>query len=105
MTLFRQTTGEDWYKIMYDLTRDKSYGCSDDTNSCGNCNFFILKFLMLFSLLFLFLFNAILCFNYLLWCLWTLLKKIILMLKIQLQILKSSLRNLKKNGLFIQQIN
>ncbi len=39
MTLFRMSTGEDWYKIMFDMTRpygDK-YKCYDQ--SCtGNCN-------------------------------------------------------------------
>ena len=33
------STGEDWYKIMFDCARDKSYGCVDG-DSCGNCIFF-----------------------------------------------------------------
>ena len=30
------STGEDWYKIMFDTTREKDDQCSDATNSCGN---------------------------------------------------------------------
>lgn len=28
LTLFRMSTGEDWDKIMFDMTRNKSYGCN-----------------------------------------------------------------------------
>ena len=33
-------TGEDWYKIMFDTTRSREYGCSDDFRSCGNGNIY-----------------------------------------------------------------
>ena len=27
LTLFRMSTGEDWYKIAFDTTRDSNFGC------------------------------------------------------------------------------
>ena len=37
LTLFRMSTGEDWYKIMFDTTRDDDFGCTPG-DSCGICN-------------------------------------------------------------------
>lgn len=42
ITLYRQSTGEDWAKIMFDLSRDESDGCLGKT-TCGNSK--IYKFL------------------------------------------------------------
>lgn len=41
LTLFRQSTGEDWHKIMFDTTRDSSFNCT--STSCGNCKFIIIR--------------------------------------------------------------
>jgi len=39
ITLYRQSTGEDWAKIMFDLSRDESDGCKGIT-TCGNSKIF-----------------------------------------------------------------
>jgi hypothetical protein len=36
LTLFRISTGEDWYKIMFDTTRTAEYDCTPG-DSCGSC--------------------------------------------------------------------
>ena len=44
MTLFRMSTGEDWYKIMFDLSRPlgDTYGCHNDScEGSGLNNIFI----------------------------------------------------------------
>ena len=46
-------TGEDWYKIMFDTTRSREYGCSDDFRSCGNGNIYIDQILEKPSLFFI----------------------------------------------------
>lgn len=40
LTLFRISTGEDWYRIMFDVTRNEQFGCVEN-DSCGSCSFFI----------------------------------------------------------------
>lgn len=40
LTLFRVSTGEVWYRIMFDTTRDRAYGCLEG-DSCGACTFLI----------------------------------------------------------------
>ena len=44
MTLFRMSTGEDWYKIMYDSTRGPENGCQQA--SCSGNGFYIIYFII-----------------------------------------------------------
>ena len=47
VTLFRISTGENWHRIMFDTTRDKSYNCIEG-DSCGSSNYFNLLVLNVF---------------------------------------------------------
>ena len=53
MTLFRVSTGEDWFKIMFDTTRDKeNYNCTPD-DSCGSSISFYLAYYVIFFIFFI----------------------------------------------------